>query len=225
MIRPTPFSALFLFWPSAISQQLSAVFIDAITEDKYAALFALLMLGIVGLPVPDETLLVFAGYLVFKQQLAFPPTALAAFLGSACGITLSYWIGRTLCRYLAPWLERRVGLSEQKFVAVKEWYQHHGKYALVVGYFLPGVRHLTAFAAGTSRLPFPVFAGYAWTGGLLWSLSFLTLGYGLGDEWARLSDRIHHVLLAVALAALTALAGYLAIQRRRSVAARTPSVL
>jgi membrane protein DedA with SNARE-associated domain len=32
----------------------------------YLALFGLLMLGIVGLPVPDETLLTFAGYLVFR---------------------------------------------------------------------------------------------------------------------------------------------------------------
>jgi membrane protein DedA with SNARE-associated domain len=204
---------------------LAELFQGWITEYEYAALFALLMLGIVGLPVPDETLLVFAGYLVFKQQLTFAPAALAAFLGSACGITLSYWIGRTLSGWLASWLERRLGLSGQRFEAVRQWYQRKGKYALVAGYFLPGIRHLTAFVAGSSRLPFPVFAGYAFTGGLLWSLTFLALGYGLGDEWARLSDRIHRLLLAAAAVALTGLAGYLLTQRRRGWAAKSLSLL
>jgi membrane protein DedA with SNARE-associated domain len=42
--------------------------------------------GIVGLPVPDEWLLTFSGYLVFKNTLSFVPTFFAAFLGSACGL-------------------------------------------------------------------------------------------------------------------------------------------
>ncbi len=35
----------------------------------YVGLFTSLMLGMFGLPVPDESILTFAGYLVFKQQL------------------------------------------------------------------------------------------------------------------------------------------------------------
>ena len=37
-----------------------------ISHYGYFGLFSLLMLGIVGLPVPDETLLTFAGYLVVE---------------------------------------------------------------------------------------------------------------------------------------------------------------
>jgi membrane protein DedA with SNARE-associated domain len=49
-----------------------------IAQYGYVALLGLLMLGIVGLPIPDETLLTFAGYLVFKQdsclfQRRWPP--------------------------------------------------------------------------------------------------------------------------------------------------------
>ncbi len=39
-----------------------------IPEYDSPALFLLLMLGIVGLPIPDETLLTFSGYLIFKNQ-------------------------------------------------------------------------------------------------------------------------------------------------------------
>lgn len=40
-----------------------------ITHYGYVAIFVLLMLGIVGLPVPDEALLTFVGYLSFKGDL------------------------------------------------------------------------------------------------------------------------------------------------------------
>src|SRR5689334_21366232 len=61
----------------------------------YGALFLLLMLGIVGLPIPDETLLVFCGYLISKGKLNATATYAAALAGSCCGITVSYFIGRT----------------------------------------------------------------------------------------------------------------------------------
>ena len=55
----------------------------------YAAIFSLLILGIVGLPVPDEWLLTFAGYLIFTNHLRAIPTLAAAMIGSMCGITAS----------------------------------------------------------------------------------------------------------------------------------------
>jgi membrane protein DedA with SNARE-associated domain len=55
----------------------------------YLGIFSLLMLGIVGLPVPDEWLLTFAGYLIFKGHFQIVPTLAAAVLGSICGISVS----------------------------------------------------------------------------------------------------------------------------------------
>jgi len=62
----------------------------------YAAIFSLLVFGIVGLPVPDEWLMTFAGYLVYKRHLHLLPTYAAASLGSMCGITVSYVLGRSV---------------------------------------------------------------------------------------------------------------------------------
>src|SRR5215831_13205896 len=67
---------------------------DWIGRYGYGAIFALLMLGIVGLPVPDETLLVFVGYLSVNGTLRLEPALATAFLGSACGISVSYALGR-----------------------------------------------------------------------------------------------------------------------------------
>src|SRR5260370_29382653 len=61
----------------------------------YVAIFSLLVLGIIGLPIPDETLLLFVGYLIYRGQLRPIPSLISAFLGSLCWITLSYAFGRT----------------------------------------------------------------------------------------------------------------------------------
>ena len=76
-----------------------------ITRYGYAGIFVLLMLGIVGLPVPDEALLTFVGYLSFKGELAVVPSLVAAFLGSSTGISLSYGIGRVV----GPQVQARLG--------------------------------------------------------------------------------------------------------------------
>jgi membrane protein DedA with SNARE-associated domain len=191
------------------------LFFGWIQQHGYAALAMLLMMGIVGVPVPDETLLTFAGYLVFKHRLAFLPTALAAFAGSICGITLSYGLGRSVGRYLIGAMGPLLRLDFQKMDRVQAWYARRGKYALLFGYFVPGVRHLVAFAAGASRLPLGIFALFAYTGGLLWCLSFITLGYALGEEWARTSVALHRFLVVGTVLFCLTLAVGLLIRKRR----------
>src|SRR5580692_11199589 len=66
-----------------------------ITTYGYGAVFVLLMLGVVGLPIPDETLLVFCGYLISKGDMKPLPAWLTAVAGSWCGITLSCTNGLT----------------------------------------------------------------------------------------------------------------------------------
>jgi membrane protein DedA with SNARE-associated domain len=161
----------------------------------YVGIFALLVLGIVGVPVPDETLMVFAGYLVFKQKLSLFPTLISAFLGSICGISVSYSLGRTLGLYLVHRLGHFLHLDAAKLDYVRAWYDRRGKYALVLAYFVPGVRHLAAYVAGSAELPLTVFAPFAYMGGLLWCSSFIMLGYFLGDEWVRLSETLHRYLI------------------------------
>src|SRR6185295_1784873 len=168
-----------------------------IPQYGYPALFILLMLGIVGLPIPDETLLTFCGYLVFKDQLALIPTMATAFLGSISGITGSYVIGRNVGGYFIRTASRMLKIGAEEWDQVNSWYLRWGKYALIFGYFVPGVRHLVALVAGSSKLPLVIFMPFAYLGGLIWSATFLGLGYGLGETWTQGSATIHRVLAII----------------------------
>ena len=181
-----------------------------ITQYGYVAIFCLLVLGIVGLPVPDETLLTFTGYLIFKQHLAAPLAFLAAFFGSACGITISYWLGRIFGMKLIHRYGKYLRIKEEHLDKAHAFFARAGHWSLTFGYFVPGVRHFTAYAAGISGLEAPVFGLFAYSGAGLWVASFLTLGYFLGERWKAVEHEIHRYLSALLAGGVILLAGYLA---------------
>jgi membrane protein DedA with SNARE-associated domain len=164
----------------------------------YAGLFGLLVLGIVGLPIPDETLLVFSGYLIFRGRLQAVPAFLAALGGSVCGISLSYTIGRTLGHPFVLRYGRFLHLTEARMERVHGWFHRLGNWLLMLGYFIPGVRHFTALVAGTSELEYGTFAGFAYPGAAIWASTFLLIGYLLGENWRAAISLIHRYTLAFA---------------------------
>ena len=168
----------------------------------YGALFVLLMLGVVGLPIPDETLLVFCGYLIFRGTLHPAWTLITAVLGSWCGISLSYWIGRTLGLGVAHRFGKYLHLDETRLYRVQRWFEHSGHWALFGGYYIAGVRHLTAIIAGASELRFGTFMLFAWSGGVCWATAFLTLGYFVGEDWRRIAEGIDRYLLYGSMAVI-----------------------
>jgi len=179
------------------------------------AIFGLLVLGIFGLPVPDETLLTFAGVLISQGKLRLIPTLGAALLGSIVGISLSYVVGRVVGLPVIHRYGRLFHLTTEAIDRVQAWFRRIGKWALTFGYFLPGVRHLTAIVAGASKLSMPVFAGFAYAGAFLWSMSFIALGYYVGDRWSTVVGVLHGRLVQGAVIAVAVVGAYVLIRRTR----------
>lgn len=152
------------------------------------SLFVLMAMGIILLPVPEETLMVAAGILIGQGKLELIPTMLAAYLGSCCGITTSYLIGRTIGHRLLEKYGGWIGITPEKIQRAHDWFEHYGKWTLAFGYFIPGVRHFTGVCAGTSYLEYSHFALFAYCGAIFWVSLFLSLGYFLGDYWVAIYE-------------------------------------
>ncbi|MBV8847726.1 MAG: DedA family protein [Bryobacterales bacterium] len=170
----------------------------------YAAIFLLLMLGIVGLPVPDETLLVFCGYLVSSGRLHPAAIFATAVAGSCCGISISYVIGRTLGMGAVHRYGKPLHVTEERLATIHEWFDKFGHWSLFFGYFIAGVRHVTAIVAGTSNLEYRSFAAYAYSGAAVWAASFLTLGYFVGENWREIAESLHRYILYVSVVVVVA---------------------
>lgn len=153
-------------------------------------LFMALALGIIALPVPDETLMIVAGSLIKHDKLQALPTVLAAILGSMAGITVSYIIGRVFGILVIHKYGRLFGLTKKKLDKAHNWFERYGRWMLTIGYFIPGVRHFTGILAGATKMEFKHFMLYAYGGAILWSLSFLVAGYYFGGLAVKLFEKI-----------------------------------
>lgn len=165
-------------------EHLPDYLLDWLLQYGSLTLFGLLALGIIAFPIPEETLMVVAGALMKHGDLYIAQTVIAAYAGSICGISISYLLGHTMGIYLIKKYGDRIGLNEQKMEKVHLWFERFGKWALFFGYFVPGIRHLTGFSAGTSNLSFREFVLFAYTGALVWVSTFLSIGYFFGGYWA-----------------------------------------
>ena len=179
-----------------------------ITQYGYFAIFFLLVFGIVGLPVPDETLLTFSGYLIYSGHLSLPLAFASALAGSASGITISYQLGRIFGHRVLLRYGKYLHLSEERLNRAHAWFARIGHWALTVGYFIPGVRHLTAYAAGIADVAPHQFAVFAYSGAVLWVSTFLSIGYLLGERWKAVEQNIHYYLMWLAAGIVVAVIGY-----------------
>jgi membrane protein DedA with SNARE-associated domain len=198
---------------------LESAVLQWVTTYGYFAIFGLLVFGIVGIPVPDEFLLTGCGFLIYRGDLSPFPTFLSALGGSMCGITCSYVIGRTLgWKILHSRAGRLLHISDDYIHRVHDWFNKIGHWALLIGYFVPGVRHFTALVAGSSKLEYHGFALFAYLGAVLWVSTFLFLGYHFGSRWEQILHLVEHNLKfasVVGAALLLIYAAYLYARRTR----------
>ncbi len=144
------------------------------------ALFCFLMLGILALPIPEETLMVIAGAMMHEGRLIILWTIVAAYAGSMCGISMSYLLGRTASRFVLSKSSRWIGIKKKHLDKGHAWFEKYGTWTLFFGYFIPGVRHFTGIIAGVAKLEYKRFAIFAYSGAIVWATVFLAIGYLFG---------------------------------------------
>ncbi|GIP40180.1 putative membrane protein YbfM [Paenibacillus sp. J31TS4] len=153
---------------------------DLIGQYGYIALFFLLAVGIVGLPVPDELLMTFVGYLTSIGTLNYYLSVVVSFLGAMSGMIVSYLLGRKVGKPLLWRYGKWIKLTPDKLDRVETWFNRYGPWTVSFGYFIPGIRHLTCYLSGTIGMRARKYLLFAGMGALFWCVLFITLGYMLG---------------------------------------------
>ncbi|MFF2446924.1 DedA family protein [Neobacillus sp. NPDC058068] len=149
----------------------------------YFGIIIALVGGIIGLPIPDEVLLTYVGYNVFGGKMAYLPSLLSAFAGACGGISLSYILGVKLGLPFLIKFGPKLHITEEKVSKTRKQFLKLGPFLLFAGFFIPGVRHITAYLAGINGYSYRKFALFAFSGAVTWCFSFITLGRVLGENW------------------------------------------
>ncbi|GED72089.1 hypothetical protein BRE01_57910 [Brevibacillus reuszeri] len=194
---------------------------ESVGQFGYFALFFTLWLGIVGMPIPDEVIVLSAGVLTSMHVLEILPAFIATYLGVVSGLSLGYVLGRVLGAPALNWIGRKKGMG--KYVQqAQTLLEKYGSYALCISYFLPVVRHVVPYLVGIGKMTFGRYAAFSYTTGLLWTVILFFAGHFMGNNVANLNAflSIFNQGMVVGIAGLALLAaagiyGYKVWKRKR----------
>lgn len=161
----------------------------------YIVLYVALTVELMGLPTPGETLMTYCGFLVFQGKLNWALSVVITASGIITGITISYFIGQALGNTFFTKYGPYIHMGPDKLEKTSKWFKKYGNGLLVVVYFIPGVRHITGYFSGVTKVPFKKFAVYAYTGALLWAGTFISLGKVLGPNWEKFHGQIKKYII------------------------------
>lgn len=184
----------------------------------YLALFVIVFLSSMGIPVGSEVATAYAGVLASGQvtsahdHLALAAVIVVGTLGELAGSSAGYLIGRFGGRPLVDRVGKYVLLAHRDLDRAEAWFARRGEPFVLFGRFIPLLRSFVSLAAGLGEMSFGKFAAFTVIGCGVWNAGVASLGYSLGASW-------HHVIkdfsdAGYVLAAAAALAVAIAFAHR-----------
>ncbi|MED0959844.1 MULTISPECIES: DedA family protein [Bacillus] len=151
-----------------------------IEQYGYWALFFCLWLGIIGMPIPDEMIVMSGGFVSSLGVLSIIPAFLLTYLGVVSGLSLGYILGKIFGTKV---LDKLMKKKKAKYLLKsQQMVERYGHYALVTSYFIPVVRHIVPYLVGMNNMRFKTYALYSYTTGFVWTLVYFVLGSLFGQH-------------------------------------------
>lgn len=168
---------------------------------RYPAIFAAVILGNVGLPVPEETVLALGGFLAQRGELHLPTVIAVGVLAAIIGDNIGYWLGRRYGREALKRYGRYIWVSADRLESVSAFMARYGCFAVFAARFVAGARFLAGPVAGAMGMLPRTFIVANTFGALVYVPYAVALGYavsyGAGHVIERLVGRAEPVVVAV----------------------------
>lgn len=151
-------------------------------------LFACLLIGSVGIPLPGSLMLLAAGSFVEQGDLSLWPVLVLSATGAVLGDNLGYALGRFGGRRLAQRISRFIG-GEERLKAAEKWLKRREGAGIFLSRWL--ITPLSPFIniiCGATDYPWPRFLLYDVLGEALWVVLYVLLGRLFSDRVQAMSD-------------------------------------
>jgi len=167
---------------------------ELVSHWGYAAVFVIVVLGNVGLPVPEETVLVAGGYLVWRGDLRWSLLVAVGIVSAVTGDNIGYWLGRHYGQTALPRYARWVLGHPERLDRMKAFVARRGAVAVFVARFVPGVRFTAGPLAGALGLPFSSFLLANVAGAMLYVPVVVGAGYAVGYGFGSYVEHLRYVV-------------------------------
>ena len=191
--------AFIIFFPS--------IDLDKLIEDlsKKLGAWTYLLVGVlafletgafVGLVAPGEFTVLLGGAVAANGDISLPVIIAITWLAAFSGDSVSFLLGAHLGRDFLVRHGERFRITPERLAMVEGYFARYGGRTILIGRFIGLVRALAPFIAGSSKLPYRVFAPYSILGTGLWSIALLLLGYFFAQSLDTISEIVSRGLVA-----------------------------
>ena len=149
----------------------------------YALLFLVIFVetGVVVMPfLPGDSLLFVVGAMCGVGLMSYPLSVALLLAAAVLGNQSNYALGRHFGPRVFKWESSRL-FNKAAIDRAHAFYERYGGITIVAARFMPFVRTFAPFVAGVARMTRSRFTFFDVTGGALWVVSLITVGYFFGN--------------------------------------------
>ena len=154
-------------------------------------------------PLPSELILIPAGALIARGEMAFLPVFFAGLLGSILGALINFYLALILGRRTVDFLVKKYGkflfLDKEKLKRTDLYFEKHGEATILIGRLIPLARHLISLPAGFARMNPLKFIAFTALGAGIWTTILIFVGYFFGSNASPILKIVTGILLALFL--------------------------
>jgi len=183
--------------------------INIVYSFGYVGVFFLTMLGNMNLLIPTQLTLPLAGFLVGQGYFPLILVLAASTAGSLAASLALYLMGLWSSESLRRFTKRIERFDKLAFILdldkASKMFERHGREAILIGRFAPGIGAPISMLAGLERIPIWQFTLYTALGSAFWNAGFIGLGWELSAQWPlvkQYASNVEYVLLAAMVMAI-----------------------
>ncbi|MEM4051567.1 MAG: DedA family protein [Thermoplasmata archaeon] len=189
----------------SISEIVIALIIDFLAKYGYTAIFFLMMLESMMLPIPSEVIIPFGGFLAYKGYLNIYGVITAATLGGVVGSYIAFLIGYYGGRPFILKYGKYMLIDKENLNRAEKWFNKYGRISVFTTRLVPVIRTFISLPAGIAKMKTSLFLFYTFLGSLIWSIFLGILGYLLKKRWIIIFSffsKADPIIIGIGIAAL-----------------------
>ena len=148
----------------------------------YITICLLLFLGGLGFPIPEDPILVAAGYVAFDGYTNLYLTIPVAIIGALIGDLTVYFIGRNFGEEFLKLKYVRPVFSKKRLIKIRDYFKRHGAKTIFFARFVVGLRNPVYLVAGTMKIRLSRFIAIDSLGALISVPIFVCFGFIFGEH-------------------------------------------
>jgi membrane protein DedA with SNARE-associated domain len=187
----------------------------------YLGIFLCVFVGNLGIPVPEETVVLTAGFLAGREILDVKAVFTVVVLSAIAGDSTGYLMGRTGGARVLDRLTRMSSFVRNRRERFEAFFHEHGNKAVFMARFITGLRFMAGPMAGAAGMKFTRFLRWNMMGAVSWCSLMVATGYLLGDEFEVIVPATEHARQWIGLVVVLLVLGIVVFWLRERNSAST----